>query len=184
MSVEAEKKGKPIGKAAMLEVATVDELRKLGWRAEQGDTGWSAFEINGDRKVGHASSIAALSTQVKLAAGPPVTHQMSDLTVVDDEPRRPKILKAAQPILPNTKDAVLEDLRSAVLTYRATTMKILELQADQKEQKKSVMGLMHKFEDELSIDPESGNKYFQAEMVIAELAVEIKEELKTRAANA
>lgn len=74
MSTAATEKGKPIGKAGLLEVATNEELKQLGWRVDKLDSGWSAYEINGDRKIGPASSISALKTQVMLASGPVATN--------------------------------------------------------------------------------------------------------------
>jgi hypothetical protein len=93
-----------------------------------------------------------------------------------------KVVNLRQPLLPNTEDAVLEDLRAAILSYRATTMEILDLQKRQKEEQKLAKALMHKFEDELSKDPETGFLFFQVEMVIAELEIETKEKLVTRTA--
>ncbi|CAN5353819.1 hypothetical protein BH10ACI2_BH10ACI2_00120 [soil metagenome] len=61
---------KGIGKAGFAEVSTMDELKQLGWRVEKLGSGWSAYEIHGDRKIGPATSIRALRTQVDIASGP------------------------------------------------------------------------------------------------------------------
>lgn len=154
------------------EVAKVSELKDLGWSVTGEGKEWFAHEKDGElRSLGPSASVNALYTQVKLAVGDPVA---------------PKSLKrkGGQPTLPHTEGAVIQDLRNAILGYRATTMEILDLQKRQKEEKKTAMALMHKFEDELSVDPETGFKYFQIEMIIAELEVEMKEDLKTRKVQA
>lgn len=175
----AEKAGAGEAKS-LADVAKVSELKDLGWTVEGEGKEYFAHETDGDlRTVGPASSIKALYTQVKLAAGVPGASPSGD---DEDEPGRdPKKVKVGgQSLLPGTEDAVLEDMRNAILGYRRTTMDILALQERQKEEKALVTKLMHKFEDELQVDPESGNKFFQVEMVIAELEVETKEVLKTR----
>ena len=171
MSTEATEV-KAIGKTGLADVAKMDELKTLGWRVEKLESGWSAYEISGDRKIGPAASMKALHTQVMLASGPPVEKGNGKTFKVD-----------SQPVLTGTKAAVMEDLRSAGLAYRKTTMEIIDLQAVQKDQKKEVIGLMTKFQDELSTDPDTGAKYFQVEMVIIELVTEEKEVLKTRLAS-
>lgn len=70
MSTAATETKKGIGKAGMLDAATMDELKQLGWRVEKLESGWSAHEVAGDRKIGPAASLAALKTQVGLASGP------------------------------------------------------------------------------------------------------------------
>lgn len=77
---------------------------------------------------------------------------------------------------------MIEDLRTAIIEYRKTVEQRMELQEVEKDQKALVMSLMHKFEDELTVDEKTGTKSFQAEMVIAELALEEKEVLHTRKA--
>lgn len=64
--------GKPLGKKAMQEIGFQDELKKWGWRVEHLKSGIHAVEINGDRRIGPASTLKALHTQVSLAAGPVV----------------------------------------------------------------------------------------------------------------
>jgi len=160
----------------LADVAKKSEMEGLGWSINQADDKtWSAHEKAGDlRDLGPAKSIGALHTQVTIAAGK------------NGNGAAPKTVKTGkdtngQPTLKGTEDAVLEDLRSAILDYRDTTMQVLDLQKRQKTQKASAMDLMHKFEDELKIDPETGFKYFQAEMIIAELTITEVEDLKTRA---
>ncbi len=65
---------KPIGKGGINQAAMVSEMKDLGWNAKENTdgTGYSAHEINGDRKLGPAKRIDALLTQVKLASGSPV----------------------------------------------------------------------------------------------------------------
>lgn len=70
MSTAATETKKGIGKAGMLDAATMDELKQLGWWVEKLESGWSAYEVAGDRKIGPAASLAALKTQVGLASGP------------------------------------------------------------------------------------------------------------------
>lgn len=70
MSTAGTETKKGIGKAGLLEAATASELKDLGWRHEPLDSGHWAYEINGDRRIGPAATLAALSTQVKLASGP------------------------------------------------------------------------------------------------------------------
>lgn len=66
--------GKPIGKAGINEVAKSQELKDLGWRTESLDSGFWAYEINGDRRIGPAASMAALHTMVTLASGKPAVN--------------------------------------------------------------------------------------------------------------
>lgn len=61
-------------KKTLADVALVSELKDLGWSVKEAPDGktWTAHENAGDlRDVGPASSIKALHTQVKLAAGAP-----------------------------------------------------------------------------------------------------------------
>lgn len=157
-------------KMSISDVARVSELKDLGWTVDGQGKEWFAYEKAGDlRSIGPATTVKALYTQVKLAVGEPMSGE--------DNPKK------GQQLLPNTQDAVLQDLRSAVLAYRATTMDILDLQKRQKEEAKMATALMHKFENELSVDPETGFKYFQVEMIVAELEIETKEKLVTRAVS-
>lgn len=160
-------------KTSLADEAKISELKDLGWNVIGADKEWFAHESSGElRSVGPASSVKALFTQVKLAAGEPDQSANGTGKTVK--------VKNGQPTLPGAENAVIQDMRAAILGYRATTMEILDLQKRQKEEKKIAMSLMHKFEDELQIDPETGFKYFQVEMVIAELEIETKEDLKTR----
>lgn len=168
------------GRTTFADVALVSELGDLGWKVEGEGRSWKAFEQEGEkRELGPATSVKALHTMVQLAVGN-----------LGDRPKEPdsktngsstgKTVKASQPILNGTKDAVLEDLRTAIIEYRETTMSILDLQKSQKAQGETVKNLMHKFEDELSTDVD-GHRYFQSGMVKAYLVIEEKEVLKTEA---
>lgn len=66
--------GKPLGKAGINEAAKSQELKDLGWRTEPLDSGLWAYEINGDRRIGPAASMAALHTMVTLASGKPAAN--------------------------------------------------------------------------------------------------------------
>lgn len=199
-AAETAKNGAPTTKE---DVAKVSEIKELGWSVDGGGTEWKAHEKAGDlRSVGPARSIKALHTMVMLAAGPPAAKPANgkgtgkavpatadddkafELTNESDTPARGKTVKVKQPTLPNVQNAVLEDLRTAILELRDNTMEILRRQKIQEEQQATVKAMMHKFEDELSTDPETGFQYFQAEMVIADLVIETKEKVKTRTAKA
>lgn len=71
MSTAATETKKGIGKAGILDASIMDELKHLGWRVEKLESGWSAHEIAGDGKIGPATSLAALKTQINLKSGPP-----------------------------------------------------------------------------------------------------------------
>lgn len=60
---------KPIGKANLAQVAAMDKLKQAGWRVEKLKSGYHAYEIHGDRKIGPATSIEALETQVNITLG-------------------------------------------------------------------------------------------------------------------
>lgn len=107
-------KQKGIGKEKMADVATMDELKQLGWRVEKLDSGWSAYEIRGERKIGPASSIKALSTQVKLVSGPPAAKDEGGR--VKDEPAgngkagRPAV--ATEQRLPTMEEPEIDELNA------------------------------------------------------------------------
>lgn len=109
MATEIETK-KPIGKAALVDVAAMDELKKLGWRVEKLESGWSAYEINGDRKIGPATSIKALQTQVNLASGPPMAKAKGNgkaaETPIEDAPAP----DAYEPRLPTMEEPEIDEL--------------------------------------------------------------------------
>lgn len=197
MSTAAMEVSKSNSSASLADVARKSELKELGWTIRQNGKEWTGFEKTGDlRKVGPASSLKALHTQVMLTAKPQsggngkgdkprangVTDSDAGFELTNEDNASAKRVKVKQPLLPNTEKAVLQDLRTAILDYRATTMDILAMQETQKSQKAMAMALMHKFEDQLTVDEKTGVKSFQAEMIIAELVVEEKEVLKTRTA--
>lgn len=197
------------GSKVFADVALVSELKELGWRVEGSGKNWTAYEEKGkdgaEPRTFNATSVRALTSQVKIAMGislvpdkgngkaaPKNGNGKADGNGKSGEPfeltnEKPSgdekpAKKVKQPLLPNTQNAVVEDLRTAILAYRDTTMRVLELQKVQADEKATVMALMHKFEDELKVDPKTGVKSFQAEMIIAELVIEEKEVLKTRTA--
>ncbi len=153
----------------LADVALKAEIEGWGWKVDGGDKEWFAESDDGT-KIGPSTTIKALHTQVSLAAGPKKQRIV----------KAPRKGKTAQPMLPETKAAALEALPTAILAYRATTMEILELQKRQETEKKLVMGLMHRYEDALETDDETGFKFFDASGIIAELVIEEKEVLKTR----
>lgn len=177
------------GKTTFADVALVSELNELGWKVEGSGKNWMAFEKEGKdgeepRKLGPATSVKALATQVKLAVG--------NLGDQKPEPKgngkvhKVESKKDSQPILAGPEEAVFADLTNAGQEYRKTTMEVLRLQELQKDQKDTVMKLMHKFKDELQSDPETGGKCFTVNVngqnVVIALATEEKEVLKTRVA--
>jgi hypothetical protein len=161
-----------------------DLIGSHGFRADKTDDGeWIGLSINGDETVGPFDSLSDLayvcarkttSDEDEKDAKPDDEADGFELT---NDP--PKTHKVKQALLPGTENAVLQDLRNAILGYRATTMEILELQSQQKDEKKLVVALMHKFEDELQTDKETGFKFYQVETVRAVLEKVEKEELKT-----
>lgn len=107
--------GKGIGKEAMADVAKQHELEKLGWKVVPHDAGFLALEKESERKVGPASSIAALHTQVMLAAGPKRTEQPAE----EPEPGNGKVVKMGstslaagqyEPRLPTMEEPEIDEL--------------------------------------------------------------------------
>lgn len=167
-----------------------DLIGSKGFRPDQNaEKQWIALDTNGDDIVGPCESLSALASAVDAhiagKASPSVEDEADSdetadetFTLTNDEDK-PKKHKVKQSLLPGTENAVMQDLRNAILGYRATTMDIIDLQARQKEEKKLVLNLMHKFEDELSTDKETGFKFIQVETVRAIIEITETETLKT-----
>ncbi len=83
MSTAATETSKGIGKGGIAQVALIDEMKQLGWRAAEhtDGSGFSAHEINGDRKIGPTKTLEALKKQVDLASGPPAAKKGNGKTV-------------------------------------------------------------------------------------------------------
>lgn len=74
-------------KLSLGDVARVSELKELGWKVDGAGKEWFASELEGEqRKIGPATSIKALHTQVMLAAGPPRNNGKPAADVKDGEP--------------------------------------------------------------------------------------------------
>lgn len=122
---------KKIGKTTLVDVAIFDELKQLGFRAEKLDSGWSAYEISGDRKIGPATSIKALATQVKLEIGnkielPDNDNQTeaasSNATAADTEEVELQADSNGNAFLPGTAPKVNKQLSAAILKYHEIKM--------------------------------------------------------------
>ncbi len=108
MATEATAKGKNgIGKEGIAEVSITDDLRKLGWRVEKLTSGYSAYEIHGDRKIGPATSIKALQTQVMLASGPAVAKAKGQ---PEPDHALPDAAEAYEPRLPTMEEPQNDEL--------------------------------------------------------------------------
>lgn len=181
---------------SMDEQAVWDTIASSGFQPVQNGNSWVAEPINGtddereNRRIGPFPTLAALeeavfesTNRVEIAEIDLSDETDGDGFRLEGEAPATKTHKVKQPLLPNTQNAVLEDLRSAILGYRATTMEIISLQSQQKDEKKNVLALMHKFEDELSVDRETGEKFFQVETVRCYLEVTTKETVRTEAVS-
>ncbi len=173
-----------------------DAIAARGFKPVQNGNKWSGEPTtDGQDRVGPCPDLESLAQLVEGLVGDPFaetdleddseTEDEDDGFRLDGEPseKTGKTHKVKQPLLPNTKNAVIQDLRSAILGYRATTMDIIDLQARQKDEKKLVLALMHKFEDQLSVDRETGEKFFQVETIRCYLTVKEVENLRTEAVS-
>jgi hypothetical protein len=89
-------------KMSLGDAARYSELKQLGWKVDGADKEWFANEIEGEqRKIGPATSIKALHTQVMLAAGPPKTN---------GKPGTDKSESNASDRLPGMEDPAVEEL--------------------------------------------------------------------------
>lgn len=158
-----------------------DEICALGWRVEKQKNGFLAQKMQGEGTAGPCDLLAALLGEVlnagsskKGASRASAKPDESDIktTKLEADSKGNRYLSGQEPI-------VHKDLGEEILVYRATTMEILELQATQRVQKANMLGLMHKYIDDLETD-EAGTRFYTAVDIICELVVNETESLKTR----
>jgi hypothetical protein len=74
-------------KLSLGDATRYSELKQLGWKVDGAGKEWFASELEGEqRKIGPATSVKALHTQVMLAAGPPRNTAKPAGDVEDGEP--------------------------------------------------------------------------------------------------
>jgi len=185
MSEAAVKEGKPIGKAAMIDVAKMDELKQLGWRTEKLGSGWSAYEINGDRRIGPARSLAALHTAVLLETGnkfelPAVVNDV-DAAAGDVELEENS---KGERYLPGTAPIVNQELAAAIGKYHAIKTDRVGLTNKEKEAKDELIALCHIHEKLFVPDPDNDDaKIYRAGDLVVRVSVKKTEEVKTEIAT-
>jgi hypothetical protein len=169
-----------------------DRIASTGYKPFVSGSRWNATNGGDGPRIGPFPNLAELEEAVlkHVTVDSVAQNETSDeaenqatdeeFTLSGEAPEeKPKVHKVRQPLLPNTENMVLQNMREALLSYRATTMDILELQERQKEEKKLAKALMHKFEDELSVDKETGFKFYMVETIKFVLETKVTEELKT-----
>ena len=170
-------KQKGIGKAALIDVAKHDEIKQLGFRAEKLESGWSAYEISGDRVIGPADSINALLTKVKLEIGDKFELPANGNVELTET-------STGQQFIPGTGPIVNKELTDAARAHFDTKNTRMEWSEKEKEAKDTLIAVAHKYEDLFQTDEATGKRTYMAGDIEVELVVEEKENIKTRwAAN-
>jgi hypothetical protein len=175
-------KGKGDGKATLLDSAKLTELRDLGFRVEKLGSGWSAYEIKGDRKFGPASSMNALSTQVKLALEKDAALAKGDTGEEDldsIELEKLETTSTGQMYAPGMEPEVIPELSKALISYHKIKLERVSWSNKETEAKKTLRALLAKYDDKLNHDEESGLTTYQAGDVQVTLSVTETEKLET-----
>jgi hypothetical protein len=170
-------KEKQFKNPGLIDVAKMDELKQLGWRTENLGSGYSAYEISGDRKIGPFDSLADLSKEVKATIG-------NKFELPKDEPVLEHMTADSKgnTYLPGHGPRVIPELAQAVTNYHNIKMQRVDLTAKEVEAKQTLSALLHKHEEHLEVDKD-GAKCYVAGDVKAKLVTEEKETVKTEPAD-
>lgn len=167
----------------LMDVAKADELKQLGWRTENLDSGFSAYEINGERKIGPFDSMAELTKAVKEEVGNRLDLPPSENSADEPELSTLDADSKGNTYLPGHGPQVIKELADAAIEYDRIKMERVNLSAKEKEAKDTLTALMKKYEDRLEVDPDTGEKLYTAGDVTAVLVVTESETVKTRHAD-
>lgn len=140
--------GKPTSPALTLhDVGRMDELKQLGFRMEKLSSGFSAYEISGER-VFKADRMDALITKVKLAlangdgngksgaAPSPAREPEEDLQFekVKENAKGQPYLDGAEPLVPRTLNVMVEDHHDAKREFADATRRLNEAKKKMEEE--------------------------------------------------
>lgn len=200
MSEAAVKEAKPLGKAALIDVDKIDTLKQNGWRVEKLDSGFSAYEIHGDRKIGPATSIAALHTIVMKEIGN--KFDLEDEAIAEnstsDEGENEATLSndidaghieldadsKGDRYLPGTAPLVNQELTAAIGKYHAIKTERIQLTNQEKDTKDELIAMCHLHENLFAADPDNtDSKIYRAGDLIARLSIKKEEKITTEIAT-
>lgn len=188
----AKKKG--IGKAAMVDVAAVDELKQLGFRLENLKSGFCAYEIHGERVFGPADSIQALLTHVKMNIGNKIElpkdgdsatatasgDAPSETGDVDTEETELSADSNGNAFLPGTAPKVNKQLSAAILKYHRIKMDRVQLTAQETAAREEMTTIAHMHDALYVPDPKKpGTKIYRVDNVISRKKVVEEEKYTT-----
>jgi len=155
-------------------------VREFDWKPQYTDDGWIATK--GQKIAGPFSGMVELRAAVK-AGGRDVSAPTESTPENGDGSKTVKVKhnSKGQGYIPGTEPVEIKELTDAGLAYRATTVEILSLQEQQKREREAVIGLLKKHNQELQIDPSTGETYYVAGGDI-KIWIEVKEveKLKTK----
>ncbi len=184
--------GQRIGKPALVDVATFDELKNLGFRAEKlDDKGWTAFEINGDRTFGPAASLAALKTMVTLAIGNKIELPKDDgetntegetLEAADIDTEEVELTESpdGNTYLPGQGPKVNRQLSAAIINYHRIKLDRVAMTAKETAAKDEMKAIAQRFDDLYVPDPKKpGTKIYRVDNIISRRAMTSEEKFTT-----
>lgn len=179
MSETAAVKEKGVGKAA-IDVAKMDELKQLGWRTEKDGLAFKAVEINGDRILGPAASMAALHTLVTVAIG-------NKFELDDDAQDHGNVELEAnskgERYLPGAAPLVNAELTAAIGKYHAIKTERVHLTNQERDAKDELIAVCHIHEGLFVPDPDNSDaKIYRAGDLIARLSIKKEEKITTEIA--
>lgn len=174
-------------KVNLNEVAKISELKDLGFVVSVNDGVYSAARgtegSDGYEFFGPCSSASALHTKVKLGAKP---QQFTDRDETEDLPEGSEKLTEdsnGQKYLPGQEPVVLKNLSDWIKQRHEVALQLNGLRIKVRELNDLIIAEMHKREDQLPKNPDTGSLTYRVGDIIAELDVTESEKLKTRTAN-
>lgn len=176
-SKTAELPRKPPPALTLIDVGRIDELKQLGFRTEKLSSGFSAYEISGDR-VFKANRMDALITQVKLAldtdkgkaaksgngAAAPAREPEEDLQFekVKENGKGQPFLTGAEPMVPRALNTLIDDHHDAKREFTDATRRLNEAKAKMEEEAE-----LSKYDKLFKTHPNKKNtRYFDAGKIL------------------
>lgn len=175
-----------LGKKGLMDVAKMDELKQLGWRVENLESGFSAYEINGDRRIGPFTSVAQLVEAVKAEVGDKIDLPLEDTASSDEsEPAEVELTEnsSGQQYIPGAGPIVNKELFNFASEHFRIKNERMELSRLEKEAKDNLEFAAQKHIHLFKTDPDTGLMTYRAGDVVIELEKTEGVKLKTRSAT-
>ena len=187
-AANSEAPAKEFKNKGLMDVAKMDGLKQLGFRVENLGSGFSAYEIHGDRRFGPCDSLGELEKLVKDEIGNKLdlptggeAEEAGEAEETGDKELTEN--KDGQQYIPGTGPIVNAELHKAALDHYQKKTTRMEWTEKEKEAKDTLVFLCEKHADLFKLDEDTGKKTYTAGDIVVELDTKETVKVKTRLAT-